>query len=185
MQFFFVEALKNFKTSGTVAPSSKHLVRTCLKKIDWQHTNFILELGTGNGCFTEEILKKGQKDLQVISLEINEVFYEYTKKQFAHDKRLLMLNESAFDIEKIIKSHSLRKPDIIISSLPLTLFKDNEIEEILELIYENLGENGVFIQYQYSPVTLKFIKKVFPRVKFEIVLFNIPPAIVYKAYKHH
>lgn len=183
MQFFFVEALKNFKTSGTVTPSSKHLVRTCLKKIDWHNTHFVLELGTGNGCFTEEILSLGRKDLVLISLEINEVFYNYARNQFEADSRLIMLNESAFDIEKIILKHVGKKPDIILSSLPLTLFKEPDIEKMVRLIHDNLDPHGVYIQYQYSPVTYKFIKKEFARVKYEIVLRNIPPAIVYRAYK--
>lgn len=184
MKFFVFEALKNFKTSGTVTPSSKHLVRTCLKKIDWNLPRLVLELGTGNGCITEEILKRGHKDLIVISLEINDVFFKYTKEKYIHDPRLLMLNESAFEIHNIIKKCGGKKPDIIISSLPLTLFKDSEIEIILQLIHDELDDQGLFIQYQYSPMTLKYIKRVFSKVKYEIVLRNIPPAIVYRAYKN-
>lgn len=185
MKFFVVEALKNFRTSGTITPSSKHLVRTCLKKINWQQTGFILELGTGNGCITDEILHHGTKDLRLISLEINEVFYQYTKEKHKEDARLIMLNESAFDMQSIIGKYSGKKPDIILSSLPLTLFKDEDIEKIIGTIFENLDENGVYIQYQYSPVTLKYIKRYFPRVKYELVIRNIPPAIVYRAYKKH
>jgi phospholipid N-methyltransferase len=185
MKFFVVEALKNFKTSGTITPSSKHLVRTCLKKINWQQTGFILELGTGNGCITDEILHHGRKDLRLISLEINEVFFQYTKDKYQDDKRLIMLNESAFDMRAIIEKHGDKKPDIILSSLPLTLFKEEEIDQIVRTIYENLDEHGVYIQYQYSPVTLKYIKRYFPRVKYELVIRNIPPAIVYRAYKKH
>ncbi|MFZ1704637.1 MAG: rRNA adenine N-6-methyltransferase family protein [Saprospiraceae bacterium] len=183
MKFFIIEALKNFKTSGTVAPSSKHLVRTCLKKIDWSNTHFILELGTGNGCITDEIIDRGDENLRIVSLEINEVFYNYTKEKYALDKRLMMVNDSAFNILNLIHQLGFGKPDIIISSLPLTLFKENDIKQLMQIIHESLDEDGLFIQYQYSPVTLKYIKKVFPRVKFEFVLRNIPPAIVYRAYK--
>jgi phospholipid N-methyltransferase len=185
MKFFTVEALKNFKTSGTVTPSSKHLVRTCLKKIDWQKTDFILELGTGNGCITDEILKKGKKDLVVVSLEINEVFFQFTKDKYKDDPRLVMVNESAFDIEKIIQRFGDKKPEYIISSLPLTFFNESDIVKILKTIHDNLNEHGTYIQYQYSPVTLKFIKRIFAKVKFELVLMNIPPAIVYRAVKNH
>jgi phospholipid N-methyltransferase len=183
MKFFIVEALKNFKTSGTVAPSSKHLVRTCLKKIDWNHTGFVLELGTGNGCITDEILRIGHGHIKVVSLEINEVFYKYSKEKYSDDKRLTMLNESAFKLKEIIKNNNFDKPDIVISSLPLALFKDEEISEIIQIIYDIMDDQGTFIQYQYSPVTLKFIKRVFPKVKYELVLRNIPPAIVYRAQK--
>ncbi|MBK8818096.1 MAG: methyltransferase domain-containing protein [Saprospiraceae bacterium] len=183
MKFFIVEALKNFRTSGTVTPSSKHLVRTCLKKIDWNQTVFVLELGTGNGCITDEILKIGHGHVKVVSLEINEVFYNYSKEKYSGDKRLTMLNESAFKLREIVKNNNFGKPDIIISSLPLTLFKDEEIVELLEIVYDILDDKGTFIQYQYSPVTLKFIKKIFPKVKYELVLRNIPPAIVYRAHK--
>lgn len=183
MNFFLVEALKNFKTSGTVAPSSKHLVRTCLKKIDWEHTHFILELGTGDGVITEEILKHGRKDLTLISLEINETFFNHSKEKFSDDHRLILLNDSAFDIADIIYRHNLPKPDIIVSSLPLTLFKESEIILMIQTIHDNLKEHGTYIQYQYSPVTLKFIKKIFPKMRYEFVLWNIPPAIVYRAQK--
>lgn len=185
MKFFVVEALKNFKTSGTITPSSKHLVRTCLKKINWQHTDFILELGTGDGCITDEILHLAKKDVRLISLEINEVFFQYTKEKYKEEKRLILLNESAFDMHEIIQKWSDKKPDIIISSLPLTLFKEEDIDRMIRTIYDNLDDHGVYIQYQYSPVTLKFIKRYFPRVKYELVIRNIPPAIVYRAFKKH
>ncbi|GIS50844.1 MAG: hypothetical protein Ct9H90mP25_2780 [Gammaproteobacteria bacterium] len=44
--------LKNFKTTGTITPSSKKLVERLLAPIDFSETLLIAELGPGNGCFT-------------------------------------------------------------------------------------------------------------------------------------
>ncbi|WCC42260.1 hypothetical protein PJJ26_12605 [Tenacibaculum finnmarkense] len=42
---FFKEAVKNYKTSGTVAPSSKYLANKMLREIDFSKANVIIELG--------------------------------------------------------------------------------------------------------------------------------------------
>ena len=45
-----LKLIKNIRTTGTIMPSSKILVRRLLSSIDFSKTNFIVELGPGNGC---------------------------------------------------------------------------------------------------------------------------------------
>ena len=73
---FFKEAVKNYKTSGTIVPSSRFLAKRMLKKIDFNKANIIIELGPGNGAITHYILKKLHPKAILICFEINENFYQ-------------------------------------------------------------------------------------------------------------
>ena len=67
---FFKEAVKNYKTSGTVVPSSKYLANKMLKDIDFSSAKLIVELGPGNGVITHDILKKLSPDATLICFEL-------------------------------------------------------------------------------------------------------------------
>ena len=55
---FFKESIKSMKTSGSIAPSSKYLIQKCLKNVNFDKAEVILEFGVGDGVITEEILKR-------------------------------------------------------------------------------------------------------------------------------
>ena len=77
---FFKEAVKNYKTSGTIMPSSKYLAGKMLKEIDFSKADIIIELGPGNGAITHNILAKIKPSTILICFEINDAFYnELTK----------------------------------------------------------------------------------------------------------
>ena len=47
--------IRSFKTSGTITPSSKVLIKTLLAPIDFTSARCIIELGPGTGCVTRSI----------------------------------------------------------------------------------------------------------------------------------
>ncbi|MEZ4987713.1 MAG: rRNA adenine N-6-methyltransferase family protein, partial [Saprospiraceae bacterium] len=81
MKSFFLEAIKAISTSGTIRPSSKYLIAKCLNSFEFEHADVILEFGTGDGCFTEQILKRMGSKGRLISFEVNPVFCKYTAKR--------------------------------------------------------------------------------------------------------
>ena len=99
MKSFFSEAIKSIKTTGSIKPSSKYLVRNCLKGLDFTDGDNIIEFGPGNGCITEEIMNCISPNTNLFSFEINSVFYKYCKSKFASNKNIHILNESALDLD--------------------------------------------------------------------------------------
>ena len=180
---FFKEAIKSFKTAGTIVPSSKFLIKKMLKDIDFNNAKVLVEYGPGNGIITQEILNKMNSDTILICFEINIQFYEYLKQ--IKDKRLVVLNASAEHIEMELKKLNYTMVDYFISSLPLTIIPKTVAENILWKSKQVLRLNGQFIQYQYSLRFYNKFKQIFNKknVRLNFELANIPPAFIYKCVK--
>ncbi|WP_233188626.1 rRNA adenine N-6-methyltransferase family protein [Tenacibaculum sp. SG-28] len=80
---FFKAALKNYKTSGTLVPSSKFLANRMLAQVDLSKAKVIVELGPGNGAITKKILEKITPSTTLICFEINTVFLKELEKNTA------------------------------------------------------------------------------------------------------
>ncbi len=175
---FFKEAIKNLKTSGTLVPSSRFLVKRILKGINFSTSELIVEFGSGNGIITKEILKKIKPSATLICFEINETFYLELKK--IEHKQLIILNASAENVQQEIENLGFRQVDTFISSLPLTMLPKKLSTGIIENSHKILIENGCFIQYQYSTQFLKQFKSIFKeKVTLGFEPLNIPPAFLY------
>lgn len=179
---FFKESVKNYKTSGTIAPSSRFLAKKMLKKIDFSKANVLIELGPGNGAITERILKKLHPESVLICFEINDAFYGELLK--IKHKQLIVLKSSAENILTEIEKLGFTEVDHIISSLPLTIIPKEISENILKESYKTLKIKGTFIQYQYSLTYYRSLKNVFKdKISLDFEPLNIPPAFVYRCQK--
>jgi len=182
MKSFFKEAVNSINTSGTIHPSSKYLIKNCLKDLKLDSAKTILEFGPGNGCITEALLHKMDKSTQLYSLEINPKFYNFCKKKFSKNSNIHIINQSALDFDKVLKSENIKNVDYIISSLPLSFFKNTEITSLFHKITNHLTPQGSFVQYQYSFGKYPLLKQIFDKVDVNFTLLNIPPAVTYKCY---
>lgn len=179
---FFKEAVKNYKTSGTIIPSSKHLAKKMLEGIDFSTSDVIVELGPGNGAITSHILKKLHPKATLVCFEINEVFYDELQK--IQNPQLVLLKESAENIANELDKLGFTSANHIISSLPLTIIPKEISENILEASCKTLKCNGLFMQYQYSLTYYNKLKTVFGKgVSLQFEPLNFPPAFVYKCKK--
>ena len=179
MKSFFKVAINSIKTSGTIKPSSKQLIKSCLKDIDFNKASTIIEFGTGNGCITQELAHQMQRHSQLYSFEINPEFHSYSKSRFAQHGNIEILKMSALDFDTVLEQQAIDGVDYIISSLPLTLFKDSEAQLLLHKVRQHLNEDGIFVQYQYNLSRYKLLKKHFNRVQLDFTMMNLPPAFVY------
>lgn len=180
---FFKEAIKNYKTSGTVAPSSKFLANKMLREINFLDAKVIVELGPGNGAITHSILNKIQPDTILICFEINDAFYKELKK--IKHPQLIVLKASAETMLKEIKKLGYNEVSYIVSSLPLTIIPKEISHNILSESYKILKSEGLFIQYQYSLTYYKKLKEFFGKdIKLSFEPLNFPPAFIYNCIKN-
>jgi len=179
MESFFKEAIGSLKTSGTVKPSSKYLIRNCLKGIDYSRAETIIEFGTGNGCFTREIAKNMRPNTSLYSFEVNQKFHAYSSREFQTQKNVQILNRSALDFDKVLREDSVSQVDYIISSLPLTLFKKSDTQTILSKVSTYLKKEGCFVQYQYSLSNYLQLRRAFDAIHIGVTIRNFPPAVIY------
>jgi phospholipid N-methyltransferase len=173
--------IKSFKTSGTITPSSKVLIKTLLAPIDFESARCIIELGPGTGCVTRSILERMHADCVLICFEVNSDFIEQLNA--LQDARLRVVNACASSIRTILDDLDILEVDHIVSSLPLALIDDDVVASILESVRSNLREGGRFLQYQYSLNNYAELKPIFKDVKLDFTFRNMPPAFVYECIK--
>lgn len=176
---FFNEFLKERKTVGAVSPSSKFLMRKMIAPIDFEKANVIVELGPGNGVFTRGLLEKMKPDAKLISFELSRNFYEHINLN-VRDKKLTLINDSADKLEKYLALEGIHNVDYVVSSLPLAVIPTEVKEKVLNSCVKVLGEEGKYIQFQYSLNAKKLLQTKFKDVSLKFVPVNIPPAFVYQ-----
>ncbi len=173
---FIINAVKSPKVTGTLLPSQKFLIKKLTSPIKKGQCRCILELGAGNGCVTKEILKKIDKNCILLSFEINK---NLTKKYKFKNKNLVVINDDVENMKKYLIKYNIKKIDCIVSSLPLAQIKKRKVLRILINANKYLKNEGLYIQYQYSLISLKKLKSVFKEVDIGFTLLNMPPAFVY------
>lgn len=173
--------IKSFKTSGTITPSSKVLIKALLAPIDFTAARCIIELGPGTGCVTRSILDRMHPDCVLICFEVNSDFIG--QLEALQDSRLRVVNACASSIRTILDDLDIVEVDHIVSSLPLALIDDEVVKRILESVRANLREGGRYLQYQYSLSNYAELKPIFKNVKLDFTFRNMPPAFVYECTK--
>jgi len=154
---------------GAVAPSSKALVNTMLKQIDWKKARVIAEFGPGTGVITREILQRMRHDAHLTAFEVNADFCRLLEK--VDDSRLTIRKRSAAKLDF--------SADVIVSSLPMNVFSIRLKQQILNASTKNLANNGKFVQFQYTRNLEPLLDEYFSDVKRSFIPLNIPPAFVY------
>jgi len=176
-----IKLIKNIRTTGTITPSSKNLVRRMLAPIDFSTARCIVELGPGNGCVTRSLLKRMHSDCVLVCLEVNNDFVAQLNR--VDDPRLQVRNACASSFREILEELGITEVDYVVSSLPLAIIDDDVVANILTEVKSNLKEGGRFLQYQYSLANYSDVKPIFSDVKLRFTLRNMPPAFVYECIK--
>lgn len=180
---FLKQFLKEKKTVGSVAPSSKHLAKKMLKDVDFENGRTFVELGPGTGVFTREIVKSMHPDAKLFVFELHKPFHDALEAEFKNYIKVTVVNKSAEEICNVIKAHRVEEVDTIISSLPLANFNQKLVHDILTNAYKALKKEGVYVQFQYSLKSKKHIKEVFSNLELSFTARNLPPAFVYTSKK--
>lgn len=180
---FILEYIKHPRKVGAVAPSSRFLANKMLDKIDFNNASCIVEYGPGTGAFTQRLLDRVGDETLVILLEINTTFYNKLKDTYGHKQNVIILNEGAENIAKILKGYNIQKVDYILSGLPFASLPKDVSDGILTKTYEVLEHGGQFITFQYSLVKRKLFDRFFDKISTEKTYLNIPPAYVLRCHK--
>lgn len=179
---FLKQFWKDKQMVGAVTPSSRSLGMKMIRNLDFENARVVVELGPGTGVFTGLILEKMHPDAALLVFELNDLFYNQLKNKFI-DPRVHFIHDTAEKIEDYLVQYNLGKADLVISSLPLTMFPTDLRVSILQASNRSLNEYGKYVQFQYSLLAKKQIKHVFNDVKIGFTLKNFPPAFIYTCKK--
>ena len=177
---FVKESLKSLKEVGTIFPSSKFVVEKMVAPINFGEKLTILELGSGHGVITKQLLEKMSSDSQLICFETNKSFYQELKK--INDMKMILINESAEQMKSYLNEFKIDKVDYIVSSVPLVTLPKEITNKILSTSTEILGNEGKLIQLQYSKLSDNRLKSFYNKIDIEFTLKNYLPAFIYTCY---
>lgn len=129
----------------------------------------------GDGVLTRRLLDRMAPDTQLDAWEIQPELVGQLRSLAEHDHRLQVISRSAERLE--------RHYDVIFSCLPLLSIPVIPRLRILNRVRERLNPGGVFIQFQYSPLSEKLLSRYFEWTRVYEVR-NIPPAWIYVCTPH-
>lgn len=187
---FMKEVICENKTTGALGPSSKELAEAVTSLARLSGAKVIVEYGSGDGVFTEEIVREMDPDAFFMAMEVNETLVNATRKRCPGVR---VIHDGAQNVMKHLQAAGHQSCDAIISGLPWTRFDDDLQDEILEATYNVLSPGGRFVTFAYTtsplfPSGRRFFKgkllRRFPKVeRIGPVWKNIPPCHVYIAEK--
>ena len=173
---------KNPVMVGSIIPSSRVLIEKMLGPVDWENTKLFVEYGPGVGTFTRPILNLLGPDATLVTVDTNPDFTRYLKESI-DDPRLVAVTGSAADVEKILADRNLGSADYVLSGLPFSTLPPGVGDDIAAATANVIRPGGAFLVYQFSPKVQDFIKPHFEPIKRGFEWINVPPAVLFWAYK--
>lgn len=183
---FIKAAIRNPLEVSTVFPTSRSLAETLLSQADVLGAESVVELGAGTGAITRFLRPKLGKKESYLGIELDPKMVAFLRREFTDLKFETGL------AEELPQWKSARSVDVVVSSLPWSVFGPETQEKTLEAIRESLKPGGVFLTYvcvnaMLYPSARRFIDlmkanfRVIERTPLE--WRNVPPAFVFKAKK--
>jgi phosphatidylethanolamine/phosphatidyl-N-methylethanolamine N-methyltransferase len=197
-RLFLRESIRKIRVTASVMPSSRFLTAAMLDQVDFRKVRNLVELGSGTGVITHEILRRMTPDSRLYALEINRNFVRHLRT-CCQDNRLTVLDVDASDLLNQLAAHNAGTMDVVISSLGLTGMTSEHRTRIVRQAEACLAPAGIMMQFQYltslTPVPDlpnrqmrrfeegKFLRRYFPSVSAKPVFLNLPPALVFTCRK--
>lgn len=184
---FLLAALKNPREVSTIFQTTPWLRDRMMEFIDFSKIQNIVELGGGAGAITEGIANRIQKPEQYLGIELDKDLVKVLRKRFP---QLKFVEASAEQVKELTKS--IGPVDVIVSSLPWTLFPPDVRDRTMKNIADSLKPGGMFMTYMvinaiFYPSAQDVIRQMkanFSRVEqSKLQWVNIPPAFIFTAYK--
>lgn len=184
---FLKAALSSPLGVGTIFPSGPYLASEMIRGLPLDSMSLIIEVGPGTGAITQPIYNHLKSPEQYLGIELSPQMIATLSDRFP---RLKFVQGSAENLIEYIGGAG--KADLVMSSLPWTLFSNELRKQTLSNIHSALKPGGKFITFICSNVLPFGPAKHFQQlmtnqfVKVEtspLVWRNIPPAYVYRCSK--
>ncbi|MEZ4830136.1 MAG: rRNA adenine N-6-methyltransferase family protein [Bacteroidia bacterium] len=172
---FLKNFLKNPLRNASVIPSSRFAAKAMVEGIDWSKIHTVVELGPGNGVFTEEILANCKAGTTVILIEIEESYVSLLQKKY--EGQVYIEHTSAHLMDEVLAEYGKNHTDLIISGLP---FLPDEYKTLTnQAIMRHAEKGAIYRFFTYMPAVMKHVYRDMPIREIRFVAANIPPMWIY------
>jgi phospholipid N-methyltransferase len=197
---FFRQFRTQFHTTGSVAPSSRHLARAMTRHLAAPRGPArILEVGPGTGAVTRRIVKLLRPEDRLDLVELNDSFANLLRQRFQSDPVFQpAAAQSQVHVCGIEKFKSDAKYDYVISGLPFNNFSPGFVAQVLQAFDELMAPGGTlsYFEYMYVRPLRRLVSRQSERTRLaeldrvlnaflsahgasrDSVFFNLPPAWV-------
>ncbi len=172
---------------GTIFPSSPQLSQAMIEFSPVDSAKLIVELGPGSGAITQPLFNHMKPEQSYLGIEMSDEMVAILRQRFP---RLKFHEGPAEDIVKEVGGEN--KVDLVVSSLPWTLFSYEIQERTLKALHASLKPGGSFttyvcvnaLWYPGAKSFLSLLHSTFASVEENpIVWLNVPPAKIFRARK--
>ena len=175
----------NHVQTGAIVPSQRFLVGKMIAPVPEHYRGRIVELGAGSGPLTVRLAARCPR-ARIQACEVNPTLarlcYDSVLSAGAEDRVQVLCDPAEHLLARIAEGGSA-KPDFIISGIPLANLDRRESLALIDRISRALAKGGMYIQFQYSLLDRKTIRRRFSKVRTVPAFLNFPPAFVYYAQK--
>jgi phospholipid N-methyltransferase len=181
---FFKRFLQRPMQVASIVPSSKVLIDRVAGKFDFSVPRVIAEFGPGEGCHTREIVRRMHPDSRLLLFELDPELANHLRHHFRDDSRVSILNTDAANLSQELATLGIPYCDYVVSGIPFSTMELRKKRLLLKGIHDALAPraDSAFIIYQVTN-ELRNHAKIFPRIKSEYCLQNIPPMFVTVFYR--
>ncbi len=184
--FVYIMNFIRDKNVASITPTSTVGVKKVCSKIDFSHSDLIVEYGPGTGVFSKYLLGQMGEESRLILIERNRHFNSFLKRKIS-DPRVVLVQDSCENVLDTLRKCKESEADYIISGIPFAFLDHDLKHRILYNTHRALKKGGKFLAYQTCFQTnnhLKnHLKQYFPIVRSKYELANIPPMRTYEAIK--
>ncbi len=186
---FIKQSLSHPQQVGAFCASSRPMGFTMTDAIEIEKAGSIVEIGPGDGVFTQVICERKAENADFMAVEINPEFCEVLTERFPGVK---VKNGCASTLGEMLREEGMAPPEAVISALPWSVFPDELQDKLLGGVVEAMAPGGAFSSIAYIsglwlPAARKFRKKLdstFARVDVSRIQWrNLPPAVTYRCWK--
>ena len=173
---FLLHFLRHPLRNASVAPSSRVASRSMLKGLDVSKLEYVVELGPGTGCFTQELYDRLPDHCQVLVIELEGDYLKELERRFGD--RFHIVQASAHELESLIGERGWPRVDLVLSGLPFVLPKAVQ-ERLWETLKRLTSEGTVYRFFTYMPPIMKRYYRDFDLRLVRGVAVNLPPMWIY------
>ncbi|OLT45315.1 SAM-dependent methyltransferase [Saccharomonospora sp. CUA-673] len=182
---FLSAAVRNPKTVGAAAPSSRALAARMASAVPAVQAPTIVEIGAGTGAFTRLLQERVPADGRYLAVELDERMAEHLSRNFPNVE---VVHGDAADLGKLLADRGVTSVDAMLCGLPWSLFSAELQEQLLGEIAAALAPHGVFSTFAYVhaariPGAKRFraaVEATFDDVEIQSPVWrNLPPAMTY------
>ncbi len=148
---FLGEAIRNYRQTGAVAPSSRALASSMVSKLSqFKGHRRILEVGSGTGAFTRRILEQMTTGDRLDAVEINAPFAETLESRFLQPHR-------DANPEQVVRVHAcaIEEADlegpyhVVVCGLPFNNFPLELTRRIFSIMLDVMEPGGWLSYFEY------------------------------------